>query len=275
MARTTFIGGNWKMNTDRQSARALAEATARAAANLPIQVAIFPPFPYLIDAAAALAAAGSPFNLLLGAQDVCHHPNGAFTGGVSIAMLHDVGVRVALTGHSERRHVFNESDELVNAKTRAILKMPEGGREAGEGQLACILCIGETLEQRRAGQTDAVNRRQLRAGLAGIPGEAVDNGRLTIAYEPVWAIGTGVSATSADAQDAHAKIRAELSAMYSHSVADGIRIQYGGSVKASSVAELLAQPDIDGALVGGASLSTDEFPAILRAGAAKAAGAIA
>jgi triosephosphate isomerase (TIM) len=254
--RRPFVGGNWKMNASLDSARALASEVARALSGVTeVQTTIFPPFPYLLPVAEALSAGSA---VRLGAQDFYPKPDGAFTGEVSLAMLTDCGVSVVLTGHSERRHVIGETDELVNAKTAAALA-------AG---FECILCIGETLEQRLAGRTDEVNARQLRAGLAGIPASHMP--RLTIAYEPVWAIGTGKTATAADAQDAHAKGRALLASLYSPTIAAATRIQYGGSVKGSNAAELFAQPDIDGGLIGGASLDAGEFIRIVRAaGAAK------
>jgi triosephosphate isomerase len=255
--RTPIVGGNWKMNTTAATARALAGAVADAAENLAprCQVALFPPFVYLRETAELLRARSSP--LLLGAQDVYFEPDGAFTGEVSTNMLKDCGVSIVLAGHSERRHVLGETDEIVNRKTLAVLN-------AG---LSCILCIGETLAQREQGRTDDVNRRQAAAGLRGVSPEQMS--RVVIAYEPVWAIGTGRTATPADAQNAHARIRALLSELYGPAIADATRIQYGGSVKGSNAAELCAQPDIDGGLIGGASLKPDEFLAIVRAAAAK------
>ncbi|MEZ6232877.1 MAG: triose-phosphate isomerase [Phycisphaerales bacterium] len=252
--RRPYVGGNWKMNTDRTSgsrlARAVIDALARESG---ADVAIFPPFPYLITVGSILR--DRPSAIRLGAQDCWTKPDGAFTGEVSAAMLRDCEVKVVLAGHSERRHVIGEPDELVGQKAQAIL----------EGGLECILCIGETLKEREAGRTDEVNRRQLRAGLADVSREHLH--RLTIAYEPVWAIGTGKTATPGDAQDAQAKVRAELAALYDSEVAESIRIMYGGSVKPSNAAELFAQPDIDGGLIGGASLQADDFVAIVRAAA--------
>lgn len=254
--RTPFVGGNWKMNTDLASATALAGAVADAVLRLGAaagEVAICPPFPYLLAVAEALRVKRS--GVLLGAQDVYFEGSGAFTGEVSVGMLKDCGVKVVLTGHSERRHVIGEGDELINRKTRAAL----------DGGLMCILCIGETLAQREAGQTDAVNERQTKAGLVGVGAEHLTSGRLTIAYEPVWAIGTGKNATPGDAQDAHMKIRRVVAGMYGPEAAAAVRIQYGGSVKGSNAAELMAQPDIDGGLIGGASLKAEEFAAIVAA----------
>ncbi|HZW10836.1 MAG TPA: triose-phosphate isomerase [Phycisphaerales bacterium] len=263
MARTPYVGGNWKMNTDRASAEALAAEVALGV--VPgVEVAIFPPFPYLIpvgeavlgaDARAAAQREGARPLVKLGAQDCYFEKNGAFTGEVSPEMLSDCAVQSVLTGHSERRHVLGEPDELVNRKTRAVL-------DAG---LGCVLCIGERLDERKTGQTDAVNERQLRAGLSGVAPEQMS--RVVVAYEPVWAIGTGVVATPADAQDAHANIRALLADLYSPAIAASTRIIYGGSLKPSNAAEILAQPDVDGGLVGGASLKAADFLAIVQAAA--------
>jgi len=254
--RTPFVGGNWKMNTDRATGAALARAVAEGTAACDgVEVAVFPPFPYL----GAIAETLRGSRVVLGAQDLYHEKSGAFTGEVSAAMLLDCGASAVLTGHSERRHVIGESDELVNRKTRAAL-------DAG---LTCVLCIGETLEQREHGETDAVNERQLRSGLAGVRPEQA--ARLVIAYEPVWAIGTGRNATPADAQDAHARVRSALAACFSREAAAAMRIIYGGSLKPENAEGLLAQPDVDGGLVGGASLSAGDFCALVRT-AAKGAG---
>lgn len=250
--RTPIIGGNWKMNTTAATARALAQAVADGAGDSPgAQVAIFPPFVYLREIAELLRASNS--QVMLGAQDAYFEPDGAFTGEVSITMLKDSGVSIVLAGHSERRHVIGETDALVNSKVRAVL-------DAG---LTCILCVGETLAQREAGHTDEVNRTQTVEGLKGVTPQQMAN--VVIAYEPVWAIGTGKTATPADAQDAHKKLRAVLGALHGPDIAATTRIQYGGSMKASNAAELLAQPDIDGGLIGGASLKADEFLSIIRA----------
>ncbi|MBK7403538.1 MAG: triose-phosphate isomerase [Phycisphaerales bacterium] len=254
--RKPYVGGNWKMNTGRESGPALArEVASGAAQHRGCEVAVFPPFPFLLAVGEALGARDS--GVKLGAQDCYFQPSGAFTGEVSIGMLQDCGVAVVLTGHSERRHVLGETDAIVNAKTKAVLA-------AG---LECVLCIGELLEEREAGKTDDVNERQLRAGLAGVPSEQM--ARLTIAYEPVWAIGTGRVATAVDAQDVHRKIRVLLGSLYAPAVAGATRILYGGSLKASNASELLAQPDIDGGLVGGASLQAAEFLPIIAAAAAR------
>ncbi len=251
--RNPYIGGNWKMNTDGASAIALAAAIAEGLPSGAPDVAICPPFVYLTGVREVLAARQSPIKL--GAQNCSFEPKGAFTGEISLSMLRDCGVQVVLTGHSERRHIMGETDEVINKKTLAVLA-------AG---LECILCIGETLSQHEAHQTDAVNQRQIRTGLAGVDAAHLTSGRLTIAYEPVWAIGTGKTATPADAQSAHANIRSVLGAMYSPEAAGAVRIQYGGSCNAQNAAELMRQPDIDGGLIGGASLKADDFLAIIRA----------
>jgi len=250
MQRTPIVGGNWKMNTNADSAAALAKGVARGAASLSgVEVFVCPPFPYLTLVRDALA--GSP--VTLAAQDLYHQPDGAFTGEVSTAMLKDCGVGAVLIGHSERRHVIGETDELISLKTRAAL-------DAG---LTPVLCIGETLDQREKGETDAVNKRQLLAGLDGVSKAQVAS--VVIAYEPVWAIGTGKTATPDDAQNAHAQVREVLANLYDRATADATRIQYGGSMKPGNAADLLAKPDIDGGLIGGASLKPDDFLAIVNA----------
>lgn len=255
--RTPFVGGNWKMNTDRAGAANLAHEVA-AFATAGVDIAVFPPFPYLLPAGAAVTGSG----VILGAQDVYHQANGAFTGEVSVAMLKDCGVGAVLAGHSERRHVIGEDDRTVNLKVAATLA----------GGLTSVLCVGETLEQREAGRTDEINEKQTRLGLAGV--SAADMARVVIAYEPVWAIGTGRTATPEDAQDAHVKIRGVLSQLYGDEVARSVRIIYGGSMKPDNAEALMAQPDIDGGLIGGASLKAADFGAIVRAaGVARASGA--
>ncbi len=252
MSRTPSVGANWKMNLDRAGAEALARDVCDRLGDSPgAEVAVFVPFPYLLEVGRVIRETGSAVRL--GAQDLSEHDNGAFTGEVSTAMLLDCGVQTVLAGHSERRHVIGESDQLVGAKARKAL----------DSGLDVILCVGETLEQRQAGETNAINERQIRAGLEGVsPG---DMARVTIAYEPVWAIGTGMTATPGDAQNAHATIRALLASMFSSALAQETRIQYGGSVKPGNAGELMAQPDIDGGLIGGASLNADDFRAIVRA----------
>jgi triosephosphate isomerase len=250
--RKPFVGGNWKMNTTAATAAQLAVDVACGCDDLlgRADVAVFPPFPYLDTVGKHLGN-----GVRLGAQDLYHEAEGAFTGEVSAGMLIDVGVGVVLVGHSERRHVIGEGDELINCKARAAL---------GAG-LDIILCIGETIEQREAGQTQQVNVGQLMAGLEAVAADQMP--RVTIAYEPVWAIGTGRTATPDDAQAVHAVIRSTLADRYDGAVAESTRIQYGGSVKANNAQSLFAEPDIDGGLIGGASLKADDFVTIVTAAA--------
>jgi triosephosphate isomerase len=251
--RKPFIAGNWKMNTDIQSsvdlAKAVAAGSADPLASGEITVAVCPPSVYL----SAVGQALSSSSVGLGAQNMYSEPKGAFTGEVSAPMLKDVGCAYVLCGHSERRHVFGETDEMINKKVHAALS----------GGLLPILCVGELIEERQAEQTEAVVGRQLQQGLAGIDQAKME--AVTIAYEPVWAIGTGLTATPQQAQEVHAFIRKTLADMYDASLADQIRIQYGGSAKPSNAAELLGEPDVDGLLVGGASLKADDFLAIIDA----------
>ncbi len=249
--RKPIVGGNWKMNLHSADVQSLIGGMGCGLGEDAVDVVICPAFPYLALAASAVAGG----SVQVGAQDVYHASNGAFTGEISCSMLKDVGAAWVLTGHSERRHVIGESDVLINAKTRAALA-------AG---LKVILCVGEKIEQREAGQTNAINIGQLHYGLAGV--SAAQMADVVIAYEPVWAIGTGMTATSEDAQSAHRAIRSALSTMYGTEVAEATRIQYGGSVKPANAAELYGQPDIDGFLVGGASLKSEDFTAIVSAAA--------
>ena len=251
MSRKLFIAGNWKMNTSRQSGVALASGLAETIGSIDaVELGVAPPLVYL--AAVSEALAGSRIALM--AQNMYCEDNGAYTGETSSEMLKDVGVTVVILGHSERRHVMGETDELINRKVIKAL---------GDG-LDVILCVGELLEQREAGGTMDVVGRQVTIGLEGVSKDAM--ARLTVAYEPVWAIGTGVTATPDQAQEIHAMIRGLLGERYDAEVAAATRIQYGGSVKPSNAAELLARADIDGALVGGASMKVDDFTAIVNAG---------
>ncbi len=251
--RRPFVGGNWKMHGDLARAVELVEevvsATATAAEGA--EIAIYPPFPYLQAVGHALGGAAVGF----GGQDCCEHLEGAYTGQTSPAMVADLGGRSVLVGHSERRHGLGESDSTVAAKLRAGLA----------ADLQVVLCVGETQAERDAGQAVEVVSRQVRAGLEGL--EAAQMARIVIAYEPVWAIGTGVTATPADAQEAHASIRDLLGSLYDAELASAVRIIYGGSVKPGNAAELFAGPDVDGGLIGGASLSADDFAAICSAAA--------
>ena len=250
--RKPFLCGNWKMNTTRASAVSLAGAAAKVAAETPgAEVGVCPPAPYL---EAVLAAAdGSP--LVVGGQNMYFEPQGAFTGEVAGSMLKDLGCRYVILGHSERRHVFGEPDDLVARKVQASFACGLGP----------ILCVGELLEERDGARTEAVVRRQVTSGLAGLSAEQA--GQVVIAYEPVWAIGTGRTATPDQAQEVHAFIRGLLADLYDEGLAQGVRIQYGGSVKPENIADLMAGADIDGALVGGASLKADSFRALVIEGA--------
>jgi len=243
--RKPFIAGNWKMNTTEGDARELAAAVAAEAVGLACDTALCVPFPYL--SAVREAVQGS--SVAVGAQDVYWEAKGAFTGEVSVSMLADY-CRYVIVGHSERRQFFGETNETVHKKLVAVLASP----------LDPIVCVGELLEQRRAGQTNAVLKEQLYQSIAGVELSA----RVTVAYEPVWAIGTGETASPEQAQEACLFIRAFLNEMFD-GAADAVRIQYGGSVNADNAGTLLSQPDIDGALVGGASLKADQFLAICRA----------
>ncbi|MGD0463556.1 MAG: triose-phosphate isomerase [Tepidisphaeraceae bacterium] len=246
MNRIPFVAGNWKMNTAKAGAVELAKAVAKGVPG-GVQVGIAPPFVYLD--AVAQAIAGSP--LLLGAQDAYFEKNGAFTGEISVEMLKDLGVTFALAGHSERRHVLGENSALVAKKAHAIYG----------GGLTLVLCVGEKIEQRDAGQTFDVVQRQLEELSVAMQ----DPNRLVIAYEPVWAIGTGRNATDGQAQEVHAYIRQSIAGRWNKDFADRVRIQYGGSMKPENARGLLAQPDIDGGLIGGASLKADGFLAIAAA----------
>lgn len=240
------------MNLHGADADALAQALASEIAGDEVQVTVFPAFPYLAQVAQSLSSAGSAIQV--GAQDAYFTSNGAYTGEVSLSMLKDVGCSVVLVGHSERRHVIGESDTLINEKVLAAL---EAGFEV-------VLAVGETLEQREADKTHAVNIGQIAAGLAGV--SAAQMNKVTLAYEPVWAIGTGKTATPEDAQTAHERIRSFVrTGLFNDAVADALRIQYGGSMKPGNAAELLAQPDIDGGLIGGAALNANDFAGIINA----------
>jgi len=251
--RLPIVGGNWKMNTDLASAVELAEDIVADcdpyAADC--DVVLFPPFPYL----QAVGKALGHHRLALGAQDVYHESNGAYTGEVSCDMLTDLHATYVIIGHSERRHVIGETDELINAKVLAALR----------SELNVILCVGETDGQRQAGQTERINVDQVTAGLRGVTPDHMR--QVVIAYEPVWAIGTGKTATPEDAQAVHELIRGTIGDLYDGAIAAATRIQYGGSVKPSNASDLFAQPDIDGGLIGGASLKAGDFTAIVKAAA--------
>jgi triosephosphate isomerase len=251
MLRNLFIAGNWKMNpATAEAARALAEAVkAGVGQEAEVRVAVCPPAVFLHQVDATLA--GSPIGL--GGQNMHWRPDGAYTGEISGAMLQDAGCTHVILGHSERRHGMNETDAQVNAKLHAAL---------GAG-LIPIVCIGETEQERDAGQTEDVVGGQLTGSLAGLSAEQMAG--VVLAYEPVWAIGTGRTATPQQAEEVHQFIRNWLSEQYGAATAARVVVQYGGSVKPDNAAELLARPDIDGALVGGASLKADDFLKIIRA----------
>jgi triosephosphate isomerase len=248
--RKKIVAGNWKMFTTRATAVQLAGAIVRGVGTSGrVTVALCPPFPYLAYVAEILR--GCPVGL--GAQNVFYEREGAFTGEVSPAMLVDVGCKYVIVGHGERRHKLGETDPVINRKARAALV-------AG---LTVILCVGETLEEREASRTEQILDTQLTAGLEGISAELLP--RVVLAYEPVWAIGTGRHATPEQAEQAHAFLRRRAGQLYGEAPAQALRIQYGGSVTPDNAASLLAQPVVDGALVGGASLDADQFLAIVRA----------
>jgi triosephosphate isomerase len=247
MSRRKLVVGNWKMNGRAQANAALLDDLIR---DLPqaCDVAICPPFPYIAQVSKRLSDTGMAW----GAQDCSAHPDGAYTGEVSAPMLADLGCRYAIVGHSERRTLHAESDETVALKAKALL---------GAG-ITPIVCVGETLTQRQGGETDAVVKRQLSAVIHTL-GHCT--GEIVVAYEPVWAIGTGLTATPEQAQAVHALLRAQLAAATEH--AQRVRLLYGGSVKPDNAAALFSQSDIDGGLIGGASLKASDFIAICRAAA--------
>jgi len=250
--RQKFIIGNWKMNTTIAEAGRLAKMIV---SGLGIEdrvcVAICPPFPYLALVGEILKGS----HIALGAQNLYPEMEGAFTGEVSPTMLLDVGCKYVILGHSERRHKLGETDVFINQKVLVALA----------ANLNVILCVGETLDQRKAGQTETVLDRQLVEGLAGLSTGTLS--RLIVAYEPVWAIGsTGHHATPEQVQEAHAVIRRRFGQIFGEKLAQSLAIQYGGSVKPDNAAALLSRPGVDGALIGGASLNADQFLAIIRTG---------
>lgn len=247
--RKKLVAGNWKMFTNTAAARQLAAAVAQGVGGeARAQVLVCPPFPYLLPVAEALKGS----SVLLGGQNCWTAAEGAFTGETSPTMLLDTGCQYVLLGHSERRQIIGEPSGLVNRK---LLPATEAG-------LCAVLCVGETLPERESGRAFAVVEEQLRISLTGYPRERL--GQLVLAYEPVWAIGTGRNATPAQAQEMHAHLRQQLAGPFAGE-APSLRILYGGSVKPENAAELMSQPDVDGVLVGGASLKADQFLAIFRA----------
>lgn len=254
--RKPFVAGNWKMYTNGATADQLAAAVVQGVGTEDrVEVAVFPPFPYLQRVAAVIRGS----RVELGAQNLYPDTEGAFTGEVSPIMLRDAGCQYVIVGHSERRHELGEDDAFINRKVHA-------GLRAG---LRIILCVGETLAERETKQTEAILDRQITAGLADIAAGSMDC--LVVAYEPVWAIGTGRNASPEQAQQAHAFLRARVTRLFSSAVAGALRIQYGGSVKPDNAAALLGQPDVDGALVGGTSLQAGPFLAIVQAALTAAA----
>ena len=248
--RKKFVAGNWKMFTTAATGKQLATDIVQALGEENrVTVAVCPPFPYLSQIAEVLRRS----DVALGAQNVYPEKEGAFTGEVSPVMLLDVGCRYVILGHSERRHKLGETNAFINGKVHAALS-------AG---LHVILCVGETLEERQANRTEAVLDSQLTGSLAEVRGESM--GKVVLAYEPVWAIGTGQNATPDQAQQAHSYIRHQIRGWFGEECARALPIQYGGSVKPDNAASLLRQPDVDGALVGGASLHAEQFVTIVRA----------
>ena len=248
MERIPLIAGNWKMHTSLAEARTLAGAVVQACKGLTgREVMIAPPF----TALAAVAEVVQGSQVRLAAQNVCWAEQGAFTGEIAPSMLRELGCTMAIIGHSERRQIFGETDALINQRVAGAMRFG----------LTPVLCFGETLAEREAGQAMVVLERQVRAGLAGI--EVTEPADMVLAYEPVWAIGTGKTASEEQAQEAHEFVRNLLFEMYEKSIAQQMRILYGGSVNSGNVDALLQQPDIDGALVGGASLKADSFERII------------
>ena len=245
--RNYYIAGNWKMHMTVSEAVSLASDLVSRLAASKERVMIAPPF----TALAAVAAVIKGSSLILGAQNMGPETKGAHTGEISPVMLKDIGVKAVILGHSERRHSYFETDELINRKMLLAI----------EQELEPILCVGETLAEREAGRLESVIGGQVREGLKGI--SVANLSKVTIAYEPVWAIGTGKTATPADADAVHGYIRSVLSSLYGEAAAKTMVIQYGGSVKADNAAELMSMPNIDGALVGGASLKADTFVPIV------------
>ncbi len=253
MARKPFMAGNWKMNLDHLEAIAHVQKVAfgLSAADLEaVEVGVMVPFTDIRSVQTLVQS--DNLGLVYGSQDISAQDKGAYTGEISGSMLSRLGCTYAVIGHSERRQYHAEDDALVNAKVKAAYRHG----------LVPILCIGEVKEERESGIHEQVTLGQLDGGLADIPADQAE--KVVIAYEPVWAIGTGLTATAQDAQDMCAAIRRRLAELYSQDVADAIRIQYGGSVKAANAAEIMAGEDVDGALIGGASLDADEFAAIAK-----------
>jgi len=249
--RKKIVAANWKMNMTQAESARFVESFLRDVGDITdVDVVIIPPFTAIAKVSEAL---GKAHNIKVGAQNMFWEKNGPFTGEISAPLLRDLFVHYVVLGHSERRTLFGETDEMVNRKVRAAL----------EGKLRPIVCVGETLEQRDNGNVEKILSTQLRGSLAGLSPKELQES--VVAYEPVWAIGTGRNATPEQAQEAHMFIRHTLREMADDAVAERVRIQYGGSVKPENARELMSQPDIDGALVGGASLDPRSFVQIVKA----------
>jgi triosephosphate isomerase len=247
MMRTPLIAGNWKLHKTLTEAVELVGALKTAVKDVEdVEILVAPPYTAISMLATKLAGS----NIKLGAQNCYFAESGAYTGEVSAPLLKDAGCDYIIVGHSERRQIFGESDETVNSKVKAVLA----------AEVSCILCIGETLEERENGDMYDVLTRQVREGLSGV----TDMQNVVIAYEPVWAIGTGKTASSEQAQEVHSFVRGLLQGLYDQQTAMATRILYGGSVKPENVDELMGQDDVDGALVGGASLKADDFARIVK-----------
>ena len=247
--RRPYIAGNWKMNLTpsegKAYASALAEAVKKAGADCHVMIApSFVSLPGVVEAV-------KESDITVSAQNMADHLSGAYTGEVSPEMLRDIGVNTVILGHSERRQYYGETDEIINGKVLLAISL----------KMEVILCVGETLEERESGKLEEVLKRQIEVGLKDVLPAEMD--KITIAYEPVWAIGTGRTATPEDADAAHAFIRRTVAALYSDDIANNLIIQYGGSVKPGNVRALMAKENIDGALVGGASLKLDDFLPII------------
>lgn len=253
MSRAKYIAGNWKMHLTKRRASTLARDMVAAVenSNPAVKVAVFPTFVHLDHVRRNIRNS----NILLGAQNCYGKKEGAFTGEISPYMLRDMGVKVVMIGHSERRHIFGETDAMIFEKVKITLR----------AKLDVMLCVGETIDERKAGETFKVLARQLKVLKVVKPSQT---SRITVAYEPVWAIGTGETATPQIAQEAHAECRRLVGEILGDEAAQQMQILYGGSMKGSNADELLSQPDVDGGLVGGASLSRDDFSPIINAASA-------
>jgi len=249
MERRPLVAGNWKMNTTIREAQQLAEAVVKSGADVVDRdIMIAPPFTAL-EAVSRIVRDSTAVQLA--AQNICWAEKGAFTGDISPVMLKDTGCSMAIVGHSERRHVFGEDDAMINKRVLGAL----------EFDLIPVFCVGETLDEREAGKTMEILENQMRSGLAGVTADHAET--IVIAYEPVWAIGTGKTATVEQAQEVHAFLRRLLGSMFQKNIATQMRILYGGSVNPDNVDALISQEDVDGALVGGASLKADLFDRII------------